>query len=43
MAAGWNDSLAALKEYLEQGAQPRLPPRGVAPHGVADEPPFRLR
>ena len=28
--AGWKDSLAALKQYLENGAEPRLPPRGVA-------------
>lgn len=32
LAAGWVDSLGALKRYLEQGAEPLLPPRGVAPH-----------
>ena len=29
--AGWVDSLASLKQYLEQGAEPRLPLRGIAP------------
>lgn len=28
---GWVDSLASLKQYLEQGAEPRLPLRGIAP------------
>ena len=31
LAAGWADSLPALKRYLEQGADPLLPPRGLAP------------
>ena len=26
---GWRDSLVALKQYLEKGAEPRLPPRGI--------------
>ena len=30
IASGWPDSLAALKHYLEQGAEPRLPARGHA-------------
>ena len=29
VSAGWDDSLRALKRYLEQGAEPRLPARGV--------------
>ncbi len=29
VGAGWDDSLRALKRYLEQGAEPRLPARGV--------------
>ena len=28
VTTGWSDSLAALKRYLEQGAEPRLPSRG---------------
>ena len=31
IASGWAESVRALKVYLEQGAEPRLPPRGVAP------------
>lgn len=31
LAAGWADSLKALKRYMEQGADPLLPPRGLAP------------
>lgn len=27
---GWQDSLNSLKQYLEQGAEPRLPARGIA-------------
>ena len=30
LAAGWAESLGALKHYLEQGADPLLPPRGLA-------------
>ena len=26
------ESLGNLKEYLEQGAEPRLPARGIPPH-----------
>lgn len=29
IASGWKDSLAALKHYLEHGAEPRLPSRGI--------------
>ena len=29
--SGWEDSLASLKRYLEQGAEPHLPSRGIAP------------
>ena len=29
IAAGWKESLDVLKEYLEQGAEPRLPSRGL--------------
>ena len=29
IATGWQESLDVLKEYLEQGAEPRLPPRGL--------------
>jgi len=28
LASGWSDSLDDLKQYLEQGAEPRLPARG---------------
>ena len=31
VASGWADSLVALKHYLEQGAEPRLPARGLGP------------
>ena len=31
IATGWEDSLGSLKRHLEQGAEPRLPPRGIAP------------
>ena len=31
VASGWGDSLAALKRYMEQGAEPRLPARGLVP------------
>lgn len=31
IAAGWHQSLSALKDYLERGAEPRLPERGLAP------------
>ena len=31
LTAGWVESLRSLKHYLEQGADPLLPPRGVAP------------
>ena len=27
--AGWKESLDVLKEYLEQGAEPQLPSRGL--------------
>lgn len=30
ITAGWEESLLALKKYLEQGAEPLLPPRGIA-------------
>ena len=30
VSSGWSDSLAVLKNYLEQGAEPRLPARGQA-------------
>ena len=29
--AGWQDSLEALKRYLEAGAEPKLPARGTVP------------
>ena len=29
IASGWNDSLGNLKQYLEQGAEPRLPALGL--------------
>ena len=29
VAAGWTDSLNALKQYLEQGGEAHLPPRGM--------------
>ena len=29
IASGWKDSLVALKRYLEHGAEPRLPSRGI--------------
>jgi len=31
IASGWTESLADLKHYLEQGAEPRLPARGQTP------------
>jgi len=31
IASGWNDSLGNLKQYLEQGAEPRLPGLGLVP------------
>ena len=31
LASGWTESLADLKHYLEQGAEPRLPARGRTP------------
>ena len=31
IADGWRDSLEALKVYLEQGAEPKLPTRGLPP------------
>ncbi len=31
VTAGWTESLQALKVYLEQGAEPRLPARGIDP------------
>jgi len=31
ITSGWKESLRSLKQYLEHGAEPRLPPRGVAP------------
>ena len=30
MQRGWDSSLEALKRYLEDGAEPRLPPRGLS-------------
>ena len=31
VASGWSDSLGGLKRYLELGAEPHLPARGLAP------------
>ncbi|MXY23830.1 MAG: hypothetical protein F4Y45_04835 [Acidobacteria bacterium] len=31
MQTGWESSLESLKRYMEDGAMPRLPPRGVPP------------
>ena len=31
IAEGWEESLDTLKQYLEQGAEPRLPAHGIAP------------
>lgn len=31
IGAGWHQSLIALKDYLERGAEPQLPERGLAP------------
>ena len=31
VASGWADSLESLKRYLELGAEPHLPPRGLTP------------
>ena len=31
IATGWEESLDDLKQYLEQGAEPRLPLRGIIP------------
>ena len=31
IAAGWQESIGSLKRYLEAGAEPRLPERGMAP------------
>ena len=31
IATGWEESLDALKQYLEHGAEPRLPVRGITP------------
>ena len=31
IAEGWQESLDTLKQYLEQGAEPRLPAHGIPP------------
>ena len=31
IATGWEESLDTLKQYLERGAEPRLPARGIIP------------